>query len=129
MDAPGKSKTERQCVVDAGTDRRAAAIVRAVIVRAVTGMAREPDMLCVAQGIEDEQTHELALPLGADLGPGHLYARPMSADDFARHIAAMPKLSMLVNVAAAGCPAGDRPQVWSLDARGAGSNGGGCPTW
>ena len=74
-------KIDRQFVVDAGTDRRAAAIVRAV-----AGMARELDMRCVAEGIEDEQTHERALRLGADLGQGYLYARPVSADDFARHL-------------------------------------------
>ena len=74
-------KIDRQFVVDAAADRRAAAIVRAV-----AGMARELDMRCVAEGIEDEQAHELALRLGADRGQGYLYARPMSADDFARHL-------------------------------------------
>ena len=74
-------KIDRQFVVDAGTDRRVGAIVRAV-----AGMARELDMRCVAEGIEDEQTHERALQLGADLGQGYLYARPVSADDFARHL-------------------------------------------
>ena len=78
-------KIDRRFVVEAGTDRRAGAIVRAV-----AGMARELDMHCVAEGIEDEQTHELALRLGADRGQGYLYARPMPADAFARHLADPP---------------------------------------
>jgi diguanylate cyclase (GGDEF)-like protein/PAS domain S-box-containing protein len=53
-------KVDRRFVARAGHDRAAAAIVRAV-----SGLATELAMRCVAEGIEDEQTHELARRLGA----------------------------------------------------------------
>lgn len=67
-------KIDRRFVARAGHDRAAAAIVRAV-----AAMATELGMRCVAEGIEDEQTHELAIRLGAGYGQGYLYARPAPA--------------------------------------------------
>jgi diguanylate cyclase (GGDEF)-like protein/PAS domain S-box-containing protein len=74
-------KIDRRFVAQAGEEPRAAAIVRAV-----AGMAQELHIRCVAEGIEDEQTHALARRLGATRGQGYLYARPMDADDFEQHL-------------------------------------------
>jgi diguanylate cyclase (GGDEF)-like protein/PAS domain S-box-containing protein len=71
-------KVDRRFVARAGHDRAAAAIVRAV-----SGLATELGMRCVAEGIEDEQTHELARRLGAGHGQGYLYAKPAPADQLA----------------------------------------------
>lgn len=72
-------KIDRRFVARAGHDRAAAAIVRAV-----AGMATELGMRCVAEGIEDDQTHELARRLGAGFGQGYHYARPAPAAELAR---------------------------------------------
>lgn len=47
-------------------------------------MATELGMRCVVEGIEDDQTHELARRLGAGFGQGYHYARPAPAAELAR---------------------------------------------
>ena len=42
-------------------------------------LARELNMRCVAEGVEDEAAHEVAVRLGADRGQGYLYGRPVPA--------------------------------------------------
>lgn len=94
-------KIDRRFVAMAGEDARAAAIVRAV-----AGLAAELGMRCVAEGIEEEQTHDLAQALGASRGQGYLYARPMPAEAF---------LSFLDRRVADGGTAGVRQaQTWPV---------------
>lgn len=73
----GEVKIDRRFVARALQDRPAAAIVRAV-----AGIADELDMRCVAEGIEDEAVHELAVRLGVGHGQGYLYARPLPPEQF-----------------------------------------------
>ena len=75
-------KVDRQFVTRAPVDRPAAAVVRAV-----AGLAEDLGVRCVAEGVEDGAQHARALELGAHLGQGHHYARPMPADELGRRLA------------------------------------------
>jgi len=73
----GEVKIDRRFVARAALDRPAAAIVRAV-----AGLATELDMRSVAEGIEDESVHDLAVRLGVGHGQGYLYSRPVPSEQF-----------------------------------------------
>ncbi len=45
-------------------------------------LATELDMRSVAEGIEDESVHDLAVRLGVGHGQGYLYSRPVPAEQF-----------------------------------------------
>ena len=73
----GEVKIDRSFVARAAQDRPAAAIVRAV-----AGLAAELDVRSVAEGIEDESVHDLAVRLGVGHGQGYLYSRPVPEEEF-----------------------------------------------
>ncbi len=58
----------------------------AMIVRAVSGLAREFGLSVVAEGVESQTEHEAILNLGCNLGQGFHYNRPLEAADFLRLI-------------------------------------------
>lgn len=59
----------------------------AVIVRKMVEMARELDMACVAEGVEDAATAELLSGYGCDLAQGYHFSRPVAADALPRMLA------------------------------------------
>jgi EAL domain-containing protein (putative c-di-GMP-specific phosphodiesterase class I) len=54
----------------------------AMIVRAVSGLAREFGLNVVAEGVESHAEHEAILKLGCDLGQGFHYNVPVEGDKF-----------------------------------------------
>ena len=52
-----------------------------VLVRVVTDLAHEFQMVAVAEGVEAAATAERLRALGCDLAQGYLYARPVPADE------------------------------------------------
>ncbi|MFN3580373.1 MAG: putative bifunctional diguanylate cyclase/phosphodiesterase, partial [Pseudomonas sp.] len=53
------------------------------IVNAIVQMAHSLDLRTIAEGIEDSSTRQLLADLGCDLGQGYLFAKPLTAQDFA----------------------------------------------
>ena len=53
------------------------------LVRGVLTIAETMDIRTVAEGVERWDQHEQLLELGARVGQGYLYARPLAADDAA----------------------------------------------
>ena len=64
-------------------DVTAAADARA-IVRSVIGLAGNLGLEVVAEGIEDQETADILLDLGCELGQGYLFGRPMPAGELAQ---------------------------------------------
>ncbi|MFN8157872.1 MAG: EAL domain-containing protein [Candidatus Nanopelagicales bacterium] len=58
-----------------------------VLVRVVTDLAHEFQMVAVAEGVEARATADHLKRLGCDLAQGFLYARPMPADELLEHYA------------------------------------------
>jgi diguanylate cyclase (GGDEF)-like protein len=69
-------KLDRQFVVDAADDPRAAGVIRAV-----TAMAQALGLVTVAEGVETQEQADLVRSAGCQLGQGYLFARPMPVDD------------------------------------------------
>jgi diguanylate cyclase (GGDEF)-like protein len=59
----------------------------AVIVRKVVEMARELDMVCVAEGVEDAATVELLAGYGCDVAQGYYFSPPVEASALPRMLA------------------------------------------
>ena len=68
-------KIDLSFVKHATTEPEALAIVRMIIM-----LGHELGMTLVAEGVEDQATHELLVELGCDRGQGYYYARPMEAE-------------------------------------------------
>jgi EAL domain-containing protein (putative c-di-GMP-specific phosphodiesterase class I) len=51
-----------------------------VLVKVVTDLAHEFEMVAVAEGVEEHDVAERLRKLGCDLAQGFLYARPLPAD-------------------------------------------------
>ena len=56
------------------------------IVRHVTNLGHELEMVTVAEGIETEAQAEMLTTLGVDLGQGYLFGRPESPDHITAHL-------------------------------------------
>jgi EAL domain-containing protein (putative c-di-GMP-specific phosphodiesterase class I) len=75
-------KIDQSFVRDLASNPRAKAIVEAIIV-----MAHKLGITVVAEGIETEEQRDFLVAAGCDLGQGYLFARPLPAADFLRHVA------------------------------------------
>ena len=60
------------------------------IVGAVIRLAHEFGMSVVAEGVEEQRQRTAITKLGCDMAQGYLFARPMSADAIAGHLAGAP---------------------------------------
>ncbi|MBJ7463485.1 MAG: bifunctional diguanylate cyclase/phosphodiesterase, partial [Mycolicibacterium sp.] len=69
-------KLDRAFVTRVREDRRAAAIVRAVI-----DLARELGLMTVAEGVEDAETAALLRDYGCQVAQGYLYTAPLTPPD------------------------------------------------
>ncbi|NII54868.1 EAL domain-containing protein [Luteibacter sp. SG786] len=56
------------------------------ITEAIVGLAKKLNMRTIAEGVETEAQAEWLRDLGCDIGQGYFFARPMSADAFARYL-------------------------------------------
>jgi PAS domain S-box-containing protein len=63
--------------------RRQTALVRGII-----GIAKSLDLLVIAEGIENPVQRDMLLAMGADIGQGYLFSRPMSVGEAAELMAA-----------------------------------------
>ena len=72
-------KIDRSFVSDVTRDPDDLALTAAII-----AMAHSLGIIVVAEGIEDEQQHDLLLRRGCDLGQGYWVGRPVGAVEFAR---------------------------------------------
>lgn len=53
-----------------------------IIVHSVINMAKELELVTVAEGVEEETQAELLREMGCDIAQGFLYAKPMCEEDF-----------------------------------------------
>jgi diguanylate cyclase (GGDEF)-like protein len=60
------------------------------LIGAVANLAHLLGLTVTAEGIETLERHDLVVGLGCEQGQGYFYARPMSADDLASQLAALP---------------------------------------
>jgi diguanylate cyclase (GGDEF)-like protein len=67
-------KIDKSFVDDIATQPQQAAVVQAIV-----SLAHTLNLQVVAEGIENEASHELLTRFGCALGQGYLFARPMSA--------------------------------------------------
>jgi len=58
----------------------------AAIVNAIIQMARSLQLTTNAEGVEDETTRQRLLAMGCDLAQGYLFARPLTAEQFANYM-------------------------------------------
>jgi len=72
-------KIDRTFINDVGRDPNDEAIVRAII-----AMAHTLQLQVVAEGVENETHHDFLRELACDAAQGHLFGRPMTADEFAQ---------------------------------------------
>ncbi|HJU70555.1 MAG TPA: EAL domain-containing protein [Paucimonas sp.] len=79
--AVDKLKIDRSFVRDIATDPDDAAIVHAII-----QMGRSLNLKIIAEGVEDEAMLERLRRFRCDEAQGYYFARPMPADEFARHL-------------------------------------------
>jgi predicted signal transduction protein with EAL and GGDEF domain len=75
-------KIDRSFVGVADSDAEARAVVRAV-----TGMAREMNVMTVGEGVETNEQLDCLVKLGCDHAQGHFLGRPLDADAAGRLIA------------------------------------------
>jgi diguanylate cyclase (GGDEF)-like protein/PAS domain S-box-containing protein len=71
-------KIDRSFVADIGTSRQAAALVRSIV-----KIGQTLHLETVAEGVETEEQLDRLVQLGAKLGQGYLFARPLAAADLA----------------------------------------------
>ena len=71
-------KIDRSFVADIGTSRQAAALVRSIV-----KIGQTLHLETVAEGVETEEQLDRLVRLGAKLGQGYLFARPLAAADLA----------------------------------------------
>jgi diguanylate cyclase (GGDEF)-like protein/PAS domain S-box-containing protein len=74
-------KIDRSFVADIGTSRQAAALVRSIV-----KIGQTLDLETVAEGVETEEQLDRLLRLGARLGQGYLFARPLPAEELATQL-------------------------------------------
>jgi len=72
-------KIDKSFVRDMAIDSDLASIVRSTI-----DLARNLDLMVIAEGVEDEVTIELLADLGCDVVQGYYFARPTGADEVER---------------------------------------------
>lgn len=60
------------------------------LVEAILGIGRSCDLAVIAEGIETDEQRRLLVEMGATLGQGYFFARPMSAGEFASRYLAEP---------------------------------------
>jgi predicted signal transduction protein with EAL and GGDEF domain len=87
-----KLKLDRSFVTGAERDLR-----RQIIVSAIIGLARDLELLVVAEGVETPQQRDMLLDLQCPLAQGYLYARPLPHDELSallRRGAALPAGTM-----------------------------------
>jgi EAL domain-containing protein (putative c-di-GMP-specific phosphodiesterase class I) len=58
------------------------------IVTAIIDMAHDLGLVVIAEGVENATHAEVLTSLGCDRAQGHLYSRPVAADDLAQLLAA-----------------------------------------
>ncbi len=78
-------KIDQGFVSDIGVDPTGEAIVEAI-----TGLAHVLGMAVTAEGVETRAQRDEVVRLGCDSAQGHLYARPLTAQDIDRHLDASP---------------------------------------
>jgi diguanylate cyclase (GGDEF)-like protein/PAS domain S-box-containing protein len=61
-----------------------------MIVRAIIAMAHSLNLLVLAEGVEQEIQRKILIDEGCDYAQGHLFGRPMPADEFARMLQPIP---------------------------------------
>jgi diguanylate cyclase (GGDEF)-like protein/PAS domain S-box-containing protein len=71
-------KIDRSFVADIGTSRQAAALVRSIV-----KIGQALNLETVAEGVETEEQLDRLIRLGAKLGQGYLFARPLTAEGLA----------------------------------------------
>ena len=71
-------KIDRSFIADIGTSRQAAALVRSIV-----KIGQTLHLETVAEGVETEEQLDRLVRLGAKLGQGYLFARPLAAHDLA----------------------------------------------
>ncbi|HTE66239.1 MAG TPA: EAL domain-containing protein, partial [Candidatus Binatia bacterium] len=71
-------KIDRSFVADIGTSRQAAALVRSIV-----KIGQTLHLETVAEGVETEEQLDRLVRLGAKLGQGYLFVRPLAADELA----------------------------------------------
>ena len=74
-------KIDRSFIEGLGVEQERTAIVEAII-----GMARALSLVAIAVGVESEAQLSELRRLGCDYGQGHLFSRPLPADDITRLI-------------------------------------------
>ena len=71
-------KIDRSFIADIGTSRQAAALVRSIV-----KIGQTLHLETIAEGVETEEQVDRLVRLGAKLGQGYLFARPLAAGDLA----------------------------------------------
>ena len=71
-------KIDRSFIADIGTSRQAAALVRSIV-----KIGQTLHLETVAEGVETEEQLDRLVRLGAKLGQGYLFARPLASEDLA----------------------------------------------
>jgi diguanylate cyclase (GGDEF)-like protein/PAS domain S-box-containing protein len=74
-------KIDRSFVADIGTSRQAAALVRSIV-----KIGQTLHLETVAEGVETEEQLDRLIRLGAKLGQGYLFARPLRAEELATQL-------------------------------------------
>jgi diguanylate cyclase (GGDEF)-like protein/PAS domain S-box-containing protein len=74
-------KIDRSFIADIGTSRQAAALVRSIV-----KIGQTLHLETVAEGVETEEQLERLVRLGAKLGQGYLFARPLCAEELATQL-------------------------------------------
>jgi diguanylate cyclase (GGDEF)-like protein/PAS domain S-box-containing protein len=82
-------KIDRQFVADAGRRR-----ADTIILSGLIGLARALNLAVVAEGVETAAQAALLRELGCELGQGYYFARPMSAEAIAAHLAQSGQLAL-----------------------------------
>nr|MBA2300461.1 EAL domain-containing protein [Chloroflexota bacterium] len=74
-------KIDQSFVADIATSRQAAALVRSIV-----KIGQTLDLETIAEGVETEKQLDRLIRLGAKLGQGYLFARPLGADELPRQL-------------------------------------------
>ena len=72
-------KVDRAFVTNLPDDRDAVAIVRAIV-----SMAKNLNLIIIAEGIENDNQVSFLNALGCDTGQGYLFSKPVPAEDFVK---------------------------------------------
>jgi diguanylate cyclase (GGDEF)-like protein/PAS domain S-box-containing protein len=80
-------KIDRSFIADIGTSRQAAALVRSIV-----KIGQTLHLETIAEGVETEEQLDRLIRLGARLGQGYLFARPLRAEDLATQLGIAPSL-------------------------------------